>query len=130
MAVLDAPRAEVRVVWSDKHISRFPFAYLRSWCPCVLCVGGHGQPKHFVNRGADPNACRVLKANRQGNYALQFVFGDGHDVGIFDVDFLRGLDAGLNRGVAPGRCGESGCRMPGTVRLRARKPADSADTSR
>jgi len=27
----------VEITWSDGHLSRYPFQYLRDLCPCALC---------------------------------------------------------------------------------------------
>jgi DUF971 family protein len=31
----------LRVVWSDTHESRYPYADLRALCRCAGCTGGH-----------------------------------------------------------------------------------------
>ncbi len=97
MAVNDPARSEIRLVWGDRAVSRLPYVYLRSWCPCVVCVGGHGREKHFTFMGKEPRRCEVTTIHRMGNYAILPVFADGHDTGIFHFDYLRSLDPALSR---------------------------------
>ncbi len=82
-------RAEDRVVgviWSDGHLSEYPFDYLRGWCPCAGCQG-HGGDKRYVE-AANTDLDQISQV---GNYALQMHWGDGHDTGIYTYDHLRQL---------------------------------------
>lgn len=76
----------VRVTWSDGHVSEYPLAYLRGWCPCAICQG-HGNARRFIAAGSP--ALRDIQA--VGNYALSFAWGDGHDTGIYAHTYLRRL---------------------------------------
>jgi DUF971 family protein len=78
----------LRITWRDGHVSEYPFAYLRGWCPCAACQG-HGSEPRYVH-GGDPELARIAVV---GNYALGFVWGDGHDTGIYAYRYLRELCA-------------------------------------
>ena len=75
----------LRITWSDDHVSDFPFAYLRGWCPCAGCQG-HGNEKRFVHGNSDLQTITAV-----GRYAFSFVWGDGHETGIYAYTYLRGL---------------------------------------
>ena len=75
----------LRIEWSDGHVSEYPFAYLRGWCPCAGCQG-HGGEKRFVHGNGDLEKVGVV-----GRYALAPVWGDGHETGIYSYAYLRQL---------------------------------------
>ena len=100
------------IQWKDGHISRFPLGYLRKRCPCATCndirqrfSGEPPVPKQpsggFMGLSVLPDAAprtegsaEIREANPMGHYALQFVWGDGHDSGIFSYEFLRAQSPG------------------------------------
>ena len=75
----------LRVEWSDAHVSEYPFAYLRGWCPCAACQG-HGGERRFVHADGD-----LERVNPVGRYALNPVWRDGHESGIYSYQYLREL---------------------------------------
>jgi DUF971 family protein len=76
----------LRITWTDGHIGEYPYAYLRGWCPCAMCQGHSGLGIHF-HPPSGPVTITTIQA--VGNYALSFVFSDGHSTGIYRFDFLR-----------------------------------------
>jgi len=91
---VDIRGREVRLAWQDGHHSTFDFNTLRKICPCATC--------NDQRKNADP--LRILKPDQivtkaelqpdhpvemVGNYALQFVWADGHQTGIYTFEFLR-----------------------------------------
>ncbi|MGH7790572.1 MAG: gamma-butyrobetaine hydroxylase-like domain-containing protein [Candidatus Binatia bacterium] len=76
----------LRITWSDQHVSEYPWAYLRGWCPCAGCQG-HGNEKRFVH-AQDTDLARI---GLVGRYALNPVWGDGHETGIYSYTYLREL---------------------------------------
>ena len=79
---------QVHIAWTDGHVSDYPFAYLRGWCPCAACQGHGNEPRYIHADNTD-----LLKIGVVGNYALSFVWGDGHDTGIYSYRWLRQLCA-------------------------------------
>ena len=84
---------ELAVAWGDGHESYFPFDDLRRDCPCATCRARRSAP-------APEGPLRVLNAPRAGDtairslmpvgaYAVQIVWSDGHDTGIYAFDALR-----------------------------------------
>jgi DUF971 family protein len=76
----------VRITWSDAHVSDYPFAYLRGWCPCAGCQGHSGDKRYVQAPNTD-----LRTISQVGRYALNFVWGDGHETGIYSYDYLRQL---------------------------------------
>jgi DUF971 family protein len=64
---------------------RLPAEYLRVYSPSAE-VRGHGRGQEVLQHGKQSVLIdNVLTA---GNYAIQIVFSDGHDSGIFSWDYL------------------------------------------
>jgi DUF971 family protein len=81
-------RAEARVLrvtWNDGHVSEYPFAYLRGWCPCAGCQG-HGGERRFVHAPSD-----LARVTLAGRYAITPVWADGHETGLYTYAYLREL---------------------------------------
>jgi DUF971 family protein len=76
----------VHISWNDGHESTYPFAHLRGWCPCAGCQGHSGE-KRYID-GANSELQRIAPV---GRYALTFVWGDGHETGIYTYPYLRQL---------------------------------------
>jgi DUF971 family protein len=89
----DRSQRIVTITWDDGHMSRYPYAGLRAVCPCAACRGGHefmGQPPdRTVVRDTPPGELTLNAIQPVGSYALQFVWSDGHDSGIYTWEFLR-----------------------------------------
>lgn len=89
----------VEITWSDGHVSRYPFPYLRDLCPCALCNDEREKNARLKAAGGNPaTALPMFKprvtaksANAVGNYALQIQFSDGHSTGIFSYEHLRDI---------------------------------------
>ena len=74
------------VRWADGEVA-LPAAALRARCRCASCqaVRLRGQ---VVEAGED---IRLIDARAVGRYALQLVFSDGHERGIFPWAQLRAM---------------------------------------
>jgi DUF971 family protein len=87
----------VEITWSDGHVSRYPFPYLRDLCPCALCNDEREKDARLKAAGGTPSAALPMfkprvtakSANAVGNYALQIHFSDGHTTGIYSYEHLR-----------------------------------------
>jgi DUF971 family protein len=81
------------ILWGEGRTSEYPLGKLRALCPCATCRGE--REKASANPLAilktDPTTLRVTTARLIGNYAIQFDWSDGHNAGMFDYRFLRGL---------------------------------------
>jgi DUF971 family protein len=93
---LDREAGELRITWADGRLCTYPLSNLREACPCAECRGGHEQ----MGREHDPAHILAVTPTREyhvesvelvGNYALQFLWDDGHNVGIFTWGYLYRL---------------------------------------
>ena len=81
-------RAErkLRMRWDDGHEAKYPWAFLRGHCPCAACQG-HFQPSAF--HLVPPTG--LVRMDLVGSYALNLIWEDGHDTGIYTFRKLRDL---------------------------------------
>ncbi|HEX4349154.1 MAG TPA: DUF971 domain-containing protein [Verrucomicrobiae bacterium] len=83
---------ELAIKWDDGTESYIPLATLRRSCPCAGCKGEMdimGNLYKNPERPLAPNAFELKRISLVGGYALQPVWADGHDTGIFSFDYLR-----------------------------------------
>jgi len=80
----------LEVTWPDTPTSRLPTRDLRCACPCAGCVDEHTGVR-TLDVASIPADVNVTDMQLVGSYAVQFVFSDGHDTGIFTWDLLATL---------------------------------------
>jgi len=85
----------IEVAWSDGARTGYSPRVLRDACPCATCREKRVEP-------AKPNPLQVLRPEETvplsisgmqpvGQYAYKIVFSDGHDSGIYTLEYLREL---------------------------------------
>lgn len=79
---------ELELVYADGLRFALPCEYLRVFSPSAE-VRGHGPGQEVLQVGKINVTIREIKP--VGNYALQLVFDDGHDTGIYSWDYLHQL---------------------------------------
>lgn len=83
---------ELAIKWDDGTESYIPLATLRRRCPCAGCKGEMdilGNVYKNPDRPLAPNAFELVRISRVGGYAVQPVWADGHDSGIYSFEYLR-----------------------------------------
>jgi DUF971 family protein len=84
---------DLAIAWADGHESYLPLGRLRSECPCATC-----RARTESDRSAGPlrvlapepaRSASVARVVPVGAYAIQIVWADGHDAGIYTYDLLR-----------------------------------------
>jgi len=91
--------AHLEISWSDGQTRRYAISQLRDHCPCATCREKRNEPR-------STNPLRIIDAKETvpvtiagmkpiGNYAYGIEFSDGHDTGIYTLEFLRELGAPL-----------------------------------
>ena len=120
----------LEIAFSDgKHFS-LPYEFLRVYSPSAE-VRGHGPGQETLQVGK--KNVEITAAEPVGTYAMQLVFSDGHDSGLYSWEYLHSMGmnqekmwneylqrmeaAGAKREPAPnilaaassGGCGSGGC---------------------
>jgi DUF971 family protein len=86
--IIEESDSEVTIEWSDDKSFLYNASQLRRVCPCAGCVnewsGERTLKTETVADGLTFTSIGVV-----GRYALNFIFSDGHDTGIFSFKYLR-----------------------------------------
>lgn len=78
----------IRIMWDDGHVSNYPPRYLRGSCRCAACI--HEMTgRRMVGVKDVPEDVEALDWMKVGRYALQFLWSDAHDTGIYPFQALR-----------------------------------------
>jgi len=84
----------LEISFSDGAAFRIPFELLRVYSPSAE-VKGHGPGQEVVQTGK--RQVELVALEPVGNYAVQPVFSDGHDSGIYAWDYLYFLGSQQER---------------------------------
>ncbi len=83
--------------WNDGSQSEYAFTFLRSVCPCAVCVNEWTGERMLDPKGIS-EAIHPLKIHSVGRYAVGIHWSDGHSTGIYAYDFLRKLGENAVKG--------------------------------
>jgi len=82
---------ELAIKWDDGSESYIPLEKLRRACPCAGCKGEmdilgnlYKQPDQTLTA----KAFELVKIASVGGYAVQPLWADGHNTGIYSFDYL------------------------------------------
>ncbi|MCA9192722.1 MAG: DUF971 domain-containing protein [Planctomycetales bacterium] len=93
----------IEIQWDNGSIQQFSTRSLRDRCPCATCR----EKATNISTAADPRAplpvlsraetqpLVILSMQPIGNYAYNIAFSDGHDSGIYTLDYLFELGQAL-----------------------------------
>jgi DUF971 family protein len=97
LASLKADREALQVSWSDGAVHRIPWKTLRDRCPCATCRLKRAEPPKppapaplfNILKVEEVQPIRATAMTPVGNYAYQISFSDGHNSGIYTLEWLR-----------------------------------------
>ena len=84
--------SELAIKWDDGSESFIPLEKFRRYCPCAGCQGETdilGNVYKNPNKPLAASAFTLMRIDTVGGYALQPVWGDGHNSGLYSFDYLR-----------------------------------------
>ncbi len=82
----------LEIAFSDGKHFRLPYEFLRVHSPSAE-VRGHGPGTETLQVGK--KEVEITNAEAVGTYAMQFLFSDGHNTGIYSWDYLHSM--GINQ---------------------------------
>ena len=82
---------QLSITWADGHESRLDVRTIRLACRCAVCVDEWTGDER-LDPASVPADVRPIRIEPVGRYAIQFVWSDGHESGIFPYPLLRELD--------------------------------------
>ena len=83
------------IKWDDGSESAISLKYLRDECPCANCKGEtvllktYRPPKPTTT---NPDMYKIKSIDVVGGYAIQIVWKDNHNTGIYSWEYLKKLD--------------------------------------
>ena len=80
----------IHILWDDGHQSYYEHRYLRSQCGCAHCVS-EMTGKRLVVLGDIRKDVEAVEWASIGRYAVQFLWSDFHETGIYPYTMLRRL---------------------------------------
>ena len=89
-AIEQATEDALRIQWRDGHESVYPVRGLRLACRCARCIDERTGEPLLDPRGVSDDV-RPVNIKSVGRYAIQFVWSDGHDTGIYTFEHLRAM---------------------------------------
>ena len=87
---------ELGIRWDDGSESFIPLLTLRRHCPCAACAGEKDILGNLYKGPGKPLTARsseVIRLEPVGGYAVQPVWADGHNTGLYTYEYLRRLGA-------------------------------------
>ncbi len=84
----------LEISFSDGATFRLPFEFLRVYSPSAE-VKGHGPGQEVLQTGK--REVDLLALEPVGNYAVQPIFSDGHDSGLYSWEYLYFLGSEQQR---------------------------------
>jgi DUF971 family protein len=96
MRPLDIQRIgeELAIKWEDGREDFLGLADLRRACPCAGCKGERDILGNLYKGPEQPlteRAFALSELKMVGTYAIQPVWADGHNTGLYSFDYLRSL---------------------------------------
>ena len=87
---VDLGSEHISILWDDGHDSSYPQRYLRGHCCCAGCVE-EMTGRRKVGEEDVREDVQALDWIQVGRYAVQFLWSDTHDSGIYPFELLRKL---------------------------------------
>lgn len=84
----------VAIRWDDSDEALIDFHKLRDACPCANCSGESdlfGNKTFGIPLLKNEKTYELLSFHWVGHYAIQFVWADKHDAGIYTLKLLKKL---------------------------------------
>lgn len=87
---------ELAIRWSDGTESFLNLEKLRRRCPCAGCAGEKDVMGNLYKAPVKllgETSFQLKRFMPVGGYAIQVIWGDGHNTGIYSWDYLRRVAA-------------------------------------
>jgi DUF971 family protein len=77
----------LHIKWKDGKECSYNLLMLRKYCPCAECRGGHDVDS--VRTTDSIERIEFVSYRKIGRYAIQIVWSDRHDLGMYAFEDLR-----------------------------------------
>jgi DUF971 family protein len=81
------------IEWSDGQVCKYSWRELRAQCPCAGCREERLQPPDpfRILSPAELQPLKPVSVTPIGYYAYKITWSDGHDTGLYTLEYLRQL---------------------------------------
>lgn len=79
--------SEMFMGWNTGEKFAVPYVELRFYCPCAGCIDEHTGQRTLKRTSIRPDI-RPIQVQPIGRYAIQIIWSDGHDTGMYHYDRL------------------------------------------
>lgn len=79
--------SEIQIRWNSGEHFIVPYSEIRFACPCAGCVDEHTGVRTLEKTSIRPDI-KPVQVGSVGRYAIQFVWNDRHDTGMYHFDRL------------------------------------------
>ncbi len=86
----------LKITWNDNSVDKIKLVDLRKNCPCAICTSQPAGSDEMVVRRFTDSQVQVASISQVGQYAINVIWRDGHNTGIYEFDYLKELAEKLN----------------------------------
>ena len=81
----------LKITWDDNSVDKIKLVDLRKNCPCAICSSQEPGSDEMIVRRYTDSQVQVASISPVGQYAINIIWKDGHDTGIYEYDYLKEL---------------------------------------
>lgn len=81
----------LKILWIDSIEQKIKLANLRYYCPCAICQKERIENSNSYIPIYSDDQITVEKIRIVGNYAINIIWKDNHDTGIYNFELLRNI---------------------------------------
>lgn len=84
---------KLKINWDDGSERAIKLSNLRNHCPCAVCENLREERGQDFIPLFNEDQVSINKIEVSGNYALKFIWNDGHDTGIYEYEYLKKFES-------------------------------------
>lgn len=93
---LTETKDSISIRWNDNSNQTILLSKLRRFCPCAVCLTERENQSPTFIPIFSGNQVKINSIKLVGNYAIQIIWEDGHNTGIYEFPFLKSLSENLS----------------------------------
>lgn len=81
------------IYWDDGSKSKIRLMDLRKYCPCAICSENREHHQDWSHVFFTSSELTITEIKIVGHYALNIIWADGHNTGIYEFDMLKKMNS-------------------------------------
>ena len=82
----------MKLVWNDGEEKLLSLQFLRKYCPCATCEKERSEWSNLFIPLFMKNQITLKEIRPVGSYAINLIWNDGHNTGIYEFARLRTME--------------------------------------